>query len=879
MCRRHTRAISFLRSIFVSAGVIAILASASASAVAAGSLDMPRWPAHAEWGQYVVAPANTDVTPIRVVSTSGGVTGANTLAEPGGGGRVRLAYSVGAPMPSVEVDYGKDVGGIPYFVVKSESGSPVLRAAYSEGLQYLGAAGDRTPSASPAGDPSRVDDLAVAYPGTLTTGYIQGGQRFERITLASPGTVTLSSIGIRFTAVRTTAPQFRGWFDSSSRQLNRIWFDGAYTTQLDELPPGSVPAAWTIAEGALYAVDGSVGILGRGLGWTDYTMTFDTRVVNDEAEWVVHSTSPSSGYLIVLRATATKTGVRDALLEIAIGASEFSVISDVILPRTFDAARWHHVATAVSGDWVTTSLDGRKVAAFDTAALPSGASVYSAGTVGFAALGSAAMFRDLKVSNPQGSVLYANELSHRSALTDFPGPNVLSPDPLPMIMDGAKRDRVVWSGDLGVEVPNVFYTTEAADYARESLELLASYQVADGESGTNVNPTEPLGTFPESGSTYSAAYSMDEVNNIATYYLYTGDLSFVRAEWPMITRELAYNRSMVDSRDLLVTDAGNGMDWDHYDGAKTGEVTAYNDIYYEALKSASSMAYALGLTNQSVSYFLDAMKLRVSINRYLFEPARDLYSLSNRHPAAVAQDANALAVLFGIAPNNKDAAILRATSKALPSTPYGSLPFTSDTRYRAAVSPFVTSEEVQALFTSGGTAEATSLIGSLWGYMVAPGPDDTRADWELVSAHGSPGFGEATSLAHGWSSGATADLSSYVLGVEPTSPGFGHWMVKPRPGSLAWVEGDVPTPQGTISVRWAQDRANGRFSMRVAAPARTSGIIWVPVPRSALITIRVGGTSQHPRSRLVTGVARSGTYVPFLARGGLTYVVGVSPTA
>ena len=82
-----------------------------------------------------------------------------------------------------------------------------------------------------------------------------------------------------------------------------------------------------------------------------------------------------------------------------------------------------------------------------------------------------------------------------------------------------------------------------------SLRLLGSYQVADGETGTNVNPTAPLATFPQSGSTYSTSYSMDEVDNIATYYLYTGDLAFVRAEWPVITRELAYNASLVDAAD------------------------------------------------------------------------------------------------------------------------------------------------------------------------------------------------------------------------------------------------------------------------------------------------------------------------------------------
>ena len=99
------------------------------------------------------------------------------------------------------------------------------------------------------------------------------------------------------------------------------------------------------------------------------------------------------------------------------------------------------------------------MASFDTGSLPAGASVYRSGTVGFAALGSTAQFRDLDVTAPGGATLYANALSASSALADFAGPDTATPDPLPVIMDGAKRDRVVWSGDLGVELPNVFYTT------------------------------------------------------------------------------------------------------------------------------------------------------------------------------------------------------------------------------------------------------------------------------------------------------------------------------------------------------------------------------------------------------------------------------------
>ena len=127
---------------------------------------------------------------------------------------------------------------------------------------------------------------------------------------------------------------------------------------------------------------------------------------------------------------------------------------------------------------------------------------------------------------------------------------------------------------------------------------------------------------------------MDEVDNIATYYLYTGDLAFVRTEWLVITRELAYNASLVDGRGLLITNSDDGQDWDYYNGSHAGAVTYYNDIYFETLTDAALMADALGQSDQAASYRQEAASLHTAINRYLFDPSTGLYDCptSSRTP-------------------------------------------------------------------------------------------------------------------------------------------------------------------------------------------------------------------------------------------------------
>lgn len=862
-------------SIAAISAVAALGAAGQACAATAAAVPSFRQP---DWQHYVLGPPTANVHPTAVQSTSGDVSNGQGLVT--GQGAATLTMTAGGPAPTIVLDYGKDVGGIPSFQIRSETGTPTLTASYSEGLPYVSPSGDGGPSQSGSGDGSRADQLTVTGPGPLTAGLIQGGERYQELTLTSPGTVTISSAQIHFTAYRATPADYRGWFESSSDQLNRLWYDGAYTTQLDQLPRNSLPAAWSITGGSLDANGGNIGVLSGGSSWTDYTDEFQTEILSRQAGWVVRAAADaSSGYLFILDADndpASGGGPVNTLQELYFNNGNYQQIADIPLGVDLAPSTWHSVSTTLSGQTITISLDGRQVSSINESQLPSGIPALTAGTVGFREYpGEHARFRDLTVTSASASTLYSNPLADPSALADFAGPPVTVPDPLPVILDGAKRDRVVWSGDLGVEGPNVFYTTAADAYVRGSLQLLASYQNGNGESGTNVPPTVPLGTFPESGYTYSASYSMDEIDNIATYYRYTGDLAFVRSEWPMIQRELAYNRAMVDSRGLLVTDGGDGLDWDYYDGPKTGAVTAYNVIYDQTLNDAATMAGAVGDSADAAVYAAQATSLRAAINQYLFDPTTGLYAVSDTQPGSFAQDGNALAIVDGVAPADRASAIAAALRSQLPSTPYGPLPFSSDTGYRQAVSPFVTSEEVQALFAVGDTGAATSLLRTVWGHMDAPGPYFTGADWELVGSDGTPGFGGFTSLAHGWASGATADLSAYVLGVAPTSAGYGTWTIAPHPGELDWAEGEVPTPHGTITVRWSQRGAGGVLQLEAVVPSGEAGTISVPVGPGGLAMLHGHTTDGSPVLAVRRGAPGSAT-VSFTVRSGGRYSVTVT---
>jgi hypothetical protein len=126
--------------------------------------------------------------------------------------------------------------------------------------------------------------------------------------------------------------------------------------------------------------------------------------------------------------------------------------------------------------------------------------------------------------------------------------------------------------------------------------------------------------------------------------------------------------------------------------------------------------------------------------------------------------------------------------------------------------------ELLARFELDLDASALNLIRREWGYMLRNGPGTF---WEDIGPYGSrPTDMRAPSYDHGWSSGAGPVLVEYVLGVQPTSPGFATFTVTPHSGDLTFASGVVPTPHGPIKVAWKF--VNSKLALTVDAPPGTT---------------------------------------------------------
>ena len=181
------------------------------------------------WKQYVPGPRTRLVEPVAVTSTSGKVSGAASLLR-GRSGTATLTMTDAGEQPVVVLDYGLAVGGTPKLSVASVSGSPTLRASYSESGRFIDADGDNgglgpgCGLAPPAAEPHRWNEWTPDGSGVLSTRYLQGSQRFVRVALTTPGTVVLRAAPVDFKSFRAEPSDYRGWFLSSDRMLNRLWY-------------------------------------------------------------------------------------------------------------------------------------------------------------------------------------------------------------------------------------------------------------------------------------------------------------------------------------------------------------------------------------------------------------------------------------------------------------------------------------------------------------------------------------------------------------------------------------------------------------------------------------------------------------------------------
>ncbi|KAI0338612.1 Six-hairpin glycosidase [Trametopsis cervina] len=389
----------------------------------------------------------------------------------------------------------------------------------------------------------------------------------------------------------------------------------------------------------------------------------------------------------------------------------------------------------------------------------------------------------------------------------------------PIIVDGAKRDRAVWPGDMGVAVPTQFVSTNDLLPTRNALSTM--FAAIDPRTGA----------LPESGpplsQTGSDTYHMWTLIGTHNYYLYSGNVQWLQAVWTNYTKAVEFVTNKVGPSGLM--NVTGLRDWARLGG---GGINAEgNALLYKVLTGSADLAAHLNHSALFSMWAANATALKTRFNDVFWLADQGMYR-DNDTTTLCPQDANSMAILYGLTTSSDQANQvsegltrnwndLGAVAPELPDT----------------ISPFIGSLELQAHFASGNDVRAMDLLRREWGYMLYTNLSVQSTLLEGFTANGSLSYRSYrgynydpsyTSHAHGWSSGPTSALTFYVLGLQVTSPQGQTWTLQPHTSGLSRAEGGFETPLGWYGVQWEITERNSTLRITVDTPSGTTGTLVVP---------------------------------------------------
>ena len=382
--------------------------------------------------------------------------------------------------------------------------------------------------------------------------FAQRSQRYQRVILKTPNSsVRLSSIGYK--PIRAPNPTINS-FSCSSELLNEVWNDGVRTVDACTVEAGETAAAWEVTEHGTRIVGQHWAPCRHGTRWGDVKVQFSAKIESGGASWGVHMVANGLIFCLDLgkRSLAAFEGLSDTN-----GVFPTNHRGRWDIPPEISLHNWILVSTVATGKSVSVLLNGVDVATvLDLDIHPIlGGSQNNTGSVAFGGpQGYTSMYRNLEITNLSGESLYRNDFllaSRDRTLADFAvGTNALS-----CTIDGAKRDRALFGGDLFVMGRSICYSTANLNAILGSIKLLTSHQTAEGYLGNLCPiqaPTHEVSTEPPTYAFYSLSYALLLVVAIKDYWMHSGDYATIKSIWHKLEKLLGFVGKFVDQRGLVV---------------------------------------------------------------------------------------------------------------------------------------------------------------------------------------------------------------------------------------------------------------------------------------------------------------------------------------
>jgi len=246
----------------------------------------------------------------------------------------------------------------------------------------------------------------------------------------------------------------------------------------------------------------------------------------------------------------------------------------------------------------------------------------------------------------------------------------------------------------------------------------------------------------------------------------------------------------------------NGMmeglegDWIFIDWAsmsKKGEVSAEQLLFCKSIEIMELFSGLLNDTENTEKFASLARNLRSKIvDCFWNEDLGGLVTtrIDGKPLEQITKHANIFAYLFGFLDDKQTEIVINRVLL--------------NDKIQKIKTPYFRFYELSALCEAGKHDFVIKEMLDYWGGMIDLGAttfweeyDPTVSGSKLYAMYGEP-FDK--SLCHAWGASPIYLLGKYFLGVRPLTPGYETYEVKPNLGSLSWIQGSVPTPEGDINV-------------------------------------------------------------------------------
>ena len=364
-------------------------------------------------------------------------------------------------------------------------------------------------------------------------------------------------------------------------------------------------------------------------------------------------------------------------------------------------------------------------------------------------------------------------------------------------VDGIKRDRWTWSGDAIQSYLMNYYLRFDSDCVRRTIRQLRGKDPVTAHVNTIMD------------------YSFYWFKSVYDFYLYTGDIAFLREIYPRMVSLMNYCVGRTNELGMAEGQPDDWIfvDWTDFPMHKRGALCFEQILYCKALETMALCAKALRDYPDNVPpqgslptqrYAEDASKydemaknLLLTFKKIFWNEESQAFGHAiedGQQNTTVTRFPNMFAIIYGYADEKERKSICENVL--------------FNDFIDKITTPYMRFYELEAICMMGGQSTVLQEIKTYWGGMLKAGattfwekynPADTGV--EHYAMYGRP-YGK--SLCHAWGASPIYLLGKYFLGVQPTSPGYETFTVSPVLGTLEWMEGDVPTPFGKIHVEMDQ---------------------------------------------------------------------------